>query len=197
MKRKLSKLQKAVVLIIITLRIVFPMLIPFYPLKGLIISILADWFDGGTLLVFGINFHKGKNLELYHRIDKTLDYYYQVILFAYVLLNLPTEVILPAIALFALRSVGFFLFHMTRSQIFFILFPNLFEYFILFILLLQNCNPDIDSANITTAILMSVILKIPQEYYLHSGRFQGFLDRETIRVANFIRSIFGSKKLKV
>lgn len=190
---KLQKKQKTVIFILITLRLLLPFLIFYRPLIGVIICLSLDWLDAGILYLAGIKYFKGKNLEKYHVVDKSLDMYYQTFILIYFLVNQDPYIQLPLIILYIYRFIGFTLFQITRCNVFFILFPNFFEVFALLSLILkQFFSPEL-AVWIDLLFYIAVILNMLQEILLHSGRYQNLLNKSSSKAVSTFRRIFRLK----
>jgi hypothetical protein len=77
---------------------------------------------------------------------------------------------IPAIALFAYRLVGVGLFEATEARIFLFIFPNMFENWWLYVVVVAKWWPGLVPRDWTTmAIPMGILLvpKMAQEYLLH------------------------------
>jgi hypothetical protein len=106
----------------------------------------------------------------YAQIDKWLDTYYLAIE-AIVVRRWPETLLRrTAWALFGWRLIGVVLFEMTAVRPLLVVFPNLFENFYLYVLVVRRWFPRLLPARPVTVALVLVVLLIPkefQEYVLH------------------------------
>jgi hypothetical protein len=158
-------------IIIIALRVVVPLLILRRPLAGGIIAMLLDALD--VVLVELIS--EGGMGDHYHSIDKILDLWY-LGLEAWVAWHWTARIPrLIAIGLFAWRVVGVILFELTDARWLLFAFPNLFEHWFLFVLIVWKWFPRVRLDTWRQALIWLVILYIPklgQEYLLHVAEAQ-------------------------
>lgn len=150
---------------VILLRLIIPLLIFRHPLLGGVVSVLIDAVDANIVRLMGGTFPD------YQQLDKCLDTYY---LFFELVVSLGWDHRLAkqtSVILFLYRAVGVVLFEITNTRVFLFLFPNLFEYFFLFFLLLKRRYFDSNKVNswprVVLILALLYILKFPQEYLLH------------------------------
>lgn len=158
-------------MIVITLRLVVPLLILKKPLVGVIVALLLDALDVVIVEFFG----PGGMGPHYHSIDKALDTYY-LSLAAWMALKwterLPR---ITAIVLFLYRLVGVIVFEITGWRPTMFIFPNLFENWFLFVLLRNQFFPSVrlDTwPRIAGWLVLLYIPKLVQEYILHVAQAQ-------------------------
>lgn len=153
-------------IVVILLRVIVPLIILKRPLAGGIIAMLLDAGD----VVIAELISEGGMGEHYVTIDKILDSWY-LALEAWVAWHWVERIPrLVAVALFAWRIVGVILFEITGLRWMFFVFPNLFEHWYLFVLIVWKWFPGVDLRSWKTVIFWLVILYIPklgQEYLLH------------------------------
>ena len=158
-------------IIVIALRIVVPLLILRRPLAGGLIAMLLDAFDVVIVELFG----EGGMGAHYHSIDKILDLWY-LGLEAWVAWHWTARIPrLVAIGLFAWRVVGVILFELTDLRWMLFAFPNLFEHWFLFVLIVWRWFPRVNLDSWRNVAIWLVILYIPklgQEYLLHIAEAQ-------------------------
>ena len=155
-------------LIIILIRLVVPVSIFRWPLAGGVASMLLDALDVVLIEMIGLG-----GFSNYASLDKALDMYY-----------LSFEVIVSfrwqplarwtSVALFAYRAVGFTIFEATQMRIFLLVFPNLFENFYLFYLVLMRARPQyvLIPRHLAVFLVLLLIPKLAQEYLLHFAEAQ-------------------------
>lgn len=152
-------------LIVIVLRLLLPLLVFKYRVAGSIVAVLADALD--VVAITAIN---NGEFASYHTTDKYLDMYY-LTLELFVCFSFKNTLAKNAsIFLFAWRLIGFVLFEIThvRSVLFF--FPNLFENFFLFYVVMRKyAKKDWISSkkNLFIILILLLIPKLVQEYFLH------------------------------
>lgn len=153
-------------LIVVAVRMIVPLTIFRWPLWGGVAALAADACDILILQQFGFS---GVD---YQRIDKPLDVYY----LAFEAIVAQRWAPLPrwtASALFAWRIAGFVLFEVTGARPLFLIFPNLFELFYLFVLAAMRWAPSYALTPRRIAPWLGVLLvpKLAQEYALHYARW--------------------------
>ena len=158
-------------LIVIALRLIVPLSILRWPLAGGLISLVLDAVD--VILVDAIASVLGQPGEfgpLYAQIDKWLDLWYLSLELVVARRWSETLIRRAATGLFAWRLIGVILFEITASHPLLFIFPNLFENFFLYILIVRRLAPRFEPQTGTQLALVLVVLFIPkavQEYVLH------------------------------
>lgn len=158
-------------IIVITLRLVVPLLIFRKPLEGGIASMLLDGADVMVIDAMQLGGFGGN----YHQLDKLLDMYYLSFEFIVALRWDNTWAKYPAIALFGLRMVGFVGFELTQARILLFIFPNMFENWWLYAVAVERFKPAWRPHSVQTVAIPMLILLIPkmgQEYLLHFSEAQ-------------------------
>ena len=158
-------------IVVITMRIVIPLMILKRPLAGGIIAMLLDAFDVVIVELFG----EGGMGEHYHSIDKILDLYHLTLELIVALSWVQRIPRLTAVGLYVYRLAGVILFELTQVRAVLFLFPNLFEHWFLFYLIRNRFFPNIRLDTWRQTIVWLVILYIPklgQEYLLHVAEAQ-------------------------
>ena len=153
-------------MIITALRLVVPLVILRAPLAGGIIAMLLDGADVILIELIGL----GGFGDHYHTLDKVLDSYYLAIELFVALRWKSPWARLPAIALFAYRVIGVILFELTERRIMLFLFPNLFENWWLYCVVVERFWPRLYPHSGKTVVIPLVLLLVPkmgQEYLLH------------------------------
>lgn len=158
-------------IIVIALRLIVPLLILKKPLIGGIIAMLLDGLDVVIVELFG----PGGMGDHYHNIDKLLDMYY-LSLEMWVAWHwrdrLPR---ITALVLFVYRLIGVVVFEITGWRPTMFIFPNLFEHWYLFVLIVWQFFPNYKLDTWKRVIGWLVVLYIPkigQEYLLHVAQAQ-------------------------
>lgn len=151
---------------VICLRLFIPLLIPRFPLLGVVAALLIDAadqtiFQSQTKLV----------LDGYQPYDKALDIYYLTIAYLATLRDWTNPFAIQVSRfLFYYRLFGVLLFEVTQVRPLLLIFPNTFEYFFIFYGVVSlGWNPArlTKRALLTAAGLIWVVIKLPQEYWLH------------------------------
>ncbi|MBA3275233.1 MAG: hypothetical protein H0T72_05515 [Chloroflexia bacterium] len=158
-------------LVVIGLRLIVPLLILKRPLAGGIAAMLLDATDVIIVEFFG----PGGMGAHYQNIDKGLDLWY-LGLEAYVSLSWTERIPrLISVWLFALRLVGVALFELSGWRPLLFIFPNLFENWFLFVLVIWRFFPNVRLDNWRRCLSWLAVLYIPklgQEYLLHVAEAQ-------------------------
>jgi hypothetical protein len=159
-------------IIVIALRLVVPLSIFRWPLAGGLLSMLVDAID--VILVDAIARAlavPGEFGPTYAQIDKWLDIYY-LSFEAVIIARRWSEALLrrTGLALFGWRLLGVLLFEATAIRPLLVVFPNLFENFYLYILIVRRIAPRLVPRTPAQLLVVLVLLYIPkavQEWILH------------------------------
>jgi hypothetical protein len=147
-------------------RLFLPMLIPRWPLPGILLSLVIDWIDGSIFRSF-----TNLPIEGYQAYDKALDIYYLAIAYLATLRNWSYLFAFKlGRFLFYFRLVGVLLFELTGTRALLLIFTNAFEYFFIFYEAVRvRWDPLRLSkrALVIALVLIVVFVKIPQEYIVH------------------------------
>jgi len=185
---KLSRKQKLAILVLIIVRITSPFLILKYPLWGILSCFGIDWLDFGYYLIFNIRVDRHE--KFYHKIDKFLDHYYFTFIFIYFLNNTNNIILYTASLLFFYRITGYLMYIQTDKRKYFFIFQNFFENYAVITLLLERFSIIINLKTTIISLIISIMLKVPQEAYLHFNK-KGYKDRDIVfKCVNSIRGIF-------
>jgi hypothetical protein len=158
-------------LIVIALRLVVPLTILRWPLAGGLLSLVIDALD--VALVDAIAGLLGQPPEfgpVYAQLDKYLDTYYLAL---EVIVARRWQEMVPrraAYLLFAWRLLGVVLFEITVYRPLLVVFPNLFENFFLYVLVVRRWFPRFMPRTVLQTVVVNLILLVPkeiQEYVLH------------------------------
>lgn len=159
------------VLIVLALRLGLPLTILRWPLGGGILALVVDALD--VVLVDSLAAALGEPREfgpLYAQIDKWLDTYYlalEVIVARRWIESVPRR---TAYALFGWRLLGVVLFEITASRPLLVVFPNLFENFFLYVLVVRRWFPRLMPRTLLQTVVVCAVLLVPkliQEWVLH------------------------------
>ncbi|HJP40691.1 MAG TPA: hypothetical protein QGF35_03175 [Dehalococcoidia bacterium] len=154
-------------LIIAIARIAGSLLVLRWALVGGVVAVLVDLSD-----LFMKNLLELGGVSNYQAFDKWLD---QVYLLAFLVVALrwkgPARTV--AILLYAWRMAGFFAFEATGDREILLLFPNVFEFWFLFVAAVAHLKPQFAFTNRNIGITLGVLtaLKEFQEFALHQARW--------------------------
>ncbi|MFC2023471.1 hypothetical protein ACFLT5_01900 [Chloroflexota bacterium] len=155
--------------IVAAARFLLPLTIPRYPLPGIIASLVLDAVDQTIFQQF-----PGLNLEGYQCYDKALDIYYLTIAYIATLRNWGNRFAFQVSRfLFYWRLAGVALFELTQLRPLLLIFPNTFEYFFIFYEAYRlRWDPMRMSKKfvVGAAVLIWIVIKLPQEYWIHIGQ---------------------------
>ena len=168
-------------IIIAVYRILGSLPVLFFPFPGAIFAMLIDNFDvllKGTLDEGGV--------RDYHSFDKWLDLVYMVT-FLIVALRWQGAARNIAVGLFVYRMIGVVAFEVTENRDVLIFFPNLFEFWFVFVAGVKFFRLDerwrgepryrglvpfrYEGGQLAVVFAVMLAIKPPQEYMLHVGRW--------------------------
>jgi hypothetical protein len=144
---------------------------------GGIVALLVDQSD-----LFMMNLIHLGGVTHYQPFDKYLDQVYMLTFLAVAFRweGVPRTI---AVGLYGYRMVGFLAFEMTGSRDVLLFFPNVFEFWFLFVAGLKYFKVDFDYSRTQLAVCGAVLLpaKLFQEYALHYARWlDGFTAVEAV-----------------
>lgn len=152
--------------LVVGLRLFLPLLIPRWPLPGILASLVIDWIDGSIFRSF-----TSLPLEGYQAYDKALDIYYLAVAYLATLRNWNHLFAFKVSRfLFYYRLVGVLLFEFSGIRALLLIFTNAFEYFFIFYEAVRvRWDPLRFSkrALLFALALIVVFIKIPQETIIH------------------------------
>jgi len=150
-------------------RFIVPLSIPRFPLPGILASLILDAVDQTIFQQF-----PGLDLSNYQGYDKALDIYYLSIAYISTLRNWKNQFAFQVSRfLFYWRLVGVALFELTQLRPLLLIFPNTFEYFFIFYEAYRlRWDPRWMSKKLVigAATFIWIIIKMPQEYWIHIGK---------------------------
>jgi hypothetical protein len=163
--------------IIATTRIAGSLPVLRWPFYGALVAILVDQSD-----LFMMNLIHLGGVDDYQTFDKYLDQVYIacVLIVALRWHGLDRNV---AVGLYAYRLVGFVVFELTQSRGLLLFFPNLFEFWYLFVAAKQQFDLQDKLRGRTLYLVLGALfcLKMFQEYVLHQARWlDGFTAVEAV-----------------
>lgn len=153
-------------LIVIGLRLAVPFLIFRFWLVGGITVMLLDAADVIIIDLLGL----GGFGDHYAELDKLLDSYYYIIEIVVALRWENPWMRWPAAALFVYRVIGAVLFELSDTRLFLFLFPNLFENWWLYCVVVMKWFPSAVPHSWKSTLIPLALLLVPkmgQEYLLH------------------------------
>jgi hypothetical protein len=154
-------------ILVISIRLIVPLMIFRFWLVGGIVALVLDATDVIMVDLFSLG---GFPAGGYAGIDKILDSYYYVIELIVVLAWTNRWMSVPAAILFAWRMIGAGLFEMTDDHAVLLIFPNMFENWWLYCVVVMKWFPRAVPHNWRTLLVPMLILLVPkmaQEYLLH------------------------------
>ena len=150
-------------LLIVSIRLIVPLLILRWPFWGGIAAIVADNLDVvlASLVSWG-------GVWNYHQLDKFLDSYYLTVM-AYVSLGWDAPARPVALALYAFRIIGVVLFETTGIRKLLFFFPAILEPFFLFNAARLQFFPQyvLTPARLIVWLVVVSTPKMVQEYFIH------------------------------
>lgn len=159
----------AVVFAVVAARFLLPLVIPKYPLPGILASIVVDAADQSIFQAL-----LGTSLPGYQPYDKALDVYSLSVTMLATLRNWQSR---PAVGiarfLFYVRLLGVLSFELTGWRPLLLIFPNTFEYFFIFYEIVRAWWSPVKLATralLLAAVAIWLVIKVPQEYLLHVAR---------------------------
>ena len=157
--------------IVIALRLVLPLTILRWPLAGGLLSMLIDALDVALVDALARLFGEPPEFgPIYAQLDKVLDTWYLTL--ELVVTRRWTESLLrrTALVLYVWRLIGAILFELTALHPILLVFPNLFENFYLYILIMWKLAPKLVPRTLPQLLLVLAVLFVPkaiQEWLLH------------------------------
>ncbi len=155
--------------LVIAARLLLPLLIPWYPLPGILAALALDAVDQTIFQAF-----TRLPLDFYQSYDKALDIYYLSIAYLSTLRNW-TNLFAFRVGrfLFYYRLAGVVLFELLEWRVLLFAFPNTFEYFFIWyeaFVLWRDPRSLTRHAVAGTAAVIWIVIKLPQEFWLHIAR---------------------------
>jgi hypothetical protein len=150
---------------VVLARFALPLLIPRYPLPGIIGCLLLDGFDKSIFEAFGFD------PPFYQNYDKAMDVFYLSVAYLASLRNWTNQAAVQISRfLFFFRQVGVVAFELTGLRALLLLFPNTFEYyFIAYEAIRSRWNPARFGLRFWLYVAggIWIFIKLPQEYWIH------------------------------
>jgi len=154
-------------LIIAVVRVAGSLPVLRWALAGGLLAIVVDLSD-----LFQLNLLDLGGVANYQVLDKWLDLAY-LATFAVVVLRWRGAPQTIAIALLAFRAVGFLAFEVTGNRWVLVAFPNVFEFWFLFVAAMRHYRPayELDVRRSLTWLVPLALAKEAHELVLHGGRW--------------------------
>ena len=153
--------------VIAVVRVVGSLPVLWWPFAGGVLAVLVDFSD-----LFMMNLLDLGGVRDYQTFDKWVD---QVYMIAFLLVALRWTGVsrTVAVALFAYRIVGVVVFEITAWRGILLFFPNVFEFWFLFVAATLRFKPDYVITWRRAAVWLAILLALKefQEYALHWGRW--------------------------
>jgi hypothetical protein len=154
--------------VVIAARLLVPLLIPRFPLFGILACLVLDAADQSIFQALGIP------LEGYQVYDKALDIYYLSIAYVATMRNWENPMAFQVgRVLFYLRLIGVLAFELSEQRLLLLFLPNVFEYFFIYYEIVRARR---DPLRLTRRMLMVaatilwVVVKLPHEWWIHVAR---------------------------
>jgi hypothetical protein len=155
--------------LVIAARLLTPLLIPWFPLPGVVVALLLDAVDQTLFQSFTTT-----DLSGYQGYDKALDVYYLSIAYVSTLRNWTNHFAFRLSRfLFYYRLAGVALFELSQWRLLLFLSPNTFEYFFIWyevIRLWRDPSRLRRTTLVGVAAAIWIVIKLPQEFWLHIAR---------------------------
>ena len=160
------------IILSLLIRLIVPLFTLIFPFFGYVAAMLADCF-GDASLVSLLGGYFGTN---YHLFDKALDFY-MITIAAIVSLRFIKIEKWTSINLYAIRVIGLIIFEITQLRIMLVFFPNVFEFFFVFITAAHKFKPKfkLTIKNIWIVLIILTIPKIILEILIHYLGFDKIL----------------------
>jgi hypothetical protein len=149
------------------IRVAGSLLVLRWAFAGALIAIVVDFSD-----LFWMGFLDLGGLGNYQTFDKWLDLVY-MLTFLWVANKWDGAERKIAIGLFIFRMIGFTAFEITQARPILLAFPNVFEFWFVFVALRKHYRPNYEMTRERLAKWFAIvlILKLGQEWVLHGGKY--------------------------
>ncbi|NLO27266.1 MAG: hypothetical protein GX113_03665 [Actinobacteria bacterium] len=157
-----------VVHLVVGARVLLPLVIPRYPLWGILACMILDSADQSILEAFGVVFPR------YQSYDKALDIYYLAVAYLATMRNWENLAAFQVgRVLFYLRLLGVLAFELTEARWLLFVFPNAFEaFFVYYEIVRRRGNPRLLTRNALLVVVAVIwfVLKLPHEWWVHIAK---------------------------
>ena len=158
-----------VVILVVGTRLFLPLVIPYWPLPGVLACMILDAADQTIFQQF-----PAIDLDGYQSYDKSLDIYYLAITYLSTMRNWTNAYAFRmSWFLYYYRLVGVVAFELTQVRTLLFIFPNTFEYFFTFVEAVRMRWHTSHMGKWTVIIgaaLIWIVIKLPQEYWIHIAK---------------------------
>ena len=170
--------------IILAIRLILPLTIFRWPLFGGLLAVVIDTLDVVIIELLGL----GGFGPHYQTLDKAQDLYYLGIEFLVATRWDNPWAKWPALLLFPYRLMGAVMFEITHVRVLLFVFPNLFENWWLYCVIVARFAPRYEPRSLVSTAVPLVLLLLPkmgQEYMLHYAEVKpwDWIKREILRGA--------------
>jgi hypothetical protein len=152
--------------LVVAARLLVPLLIPKFPLPGILACLIIDAADQTIFQQF-----PNLSLEGYQGYDKALDTYYLTVAYISTFRNWANRFAFQVSRfLFYWRLIGVVIFEFTHLRPLLLIFPNTFEYFFIFYeayRLLWDPARMSKKLLVGAAAVIWIVVKLPQEFWIH------------------------------
>lgn len=156
-------------ILVILIRLIVPISILRYPVRGSIISLICEICDMGMLQLLGVT-----DFSEYQRIDKALDTYMYFFQGCSMVQWENVKAKLIGVSLLFYRVVGVIAFEVTRDRSMLLVFPDVFIFYFMFYVLYKRAyhrDPFIALRPTFSILIILTAVKLCQEYLLHIIEF--------------------------
>jgi len=154
--------------LVVAARLLVPLLIPRFPLFGILVCLVLDAADQSIFQALDIP------LDGYQVYDKALDIYYLSIAYVSTMRNWENPMAFQVgRALFYLRLFGVLAFELSEQRLLLFLLPNVFEYFFIYYEIVRMRRDPLRLTRrmlIVAVTLLWFIVKLPHEWWVHVAR---------------------------
>jgi hypothetical protein len=163
--------MSAGIAIILAIRLLVPLTIIRWPLAGGLLAVLVDTLDVVIIELMGL----GGFGPHYQTLDKAQDLYYLGIEFLVAARWDNRWAKWPALVLYPYRLIGAIAFEITHVRVLLFIFPNLFENWWLYCVIVARFAPRYGPSSLESTAIPLLLLLVPkmgQEYMLHFAEVQ-------------------------
>lgn len=157
-----------VIYLVVAVRLLLPLLIPRWPLFGILACMVFDSADQSIMQAFGFN------PVWYQSHDKALDVYYLSIAYLATMRNWENVGAFQiSRVLYYLRLVGVLAFELSGARWLLFVFPNAFEaFFIYYEIVRRRGDPMLLTRNAAVIVVAVIwfLFKLPHEWWVHIAR---------------------------
>ncbi|MCE5255070.1 MAG: hypothetical protein LLG45_12855 [Actinomycetia bacterium] len=160
-----------VIYLVVAVRLLLPLLIPRWPLFGILACVVFDSADQSIMQAFGFN------PPWYQGYDKALDVYYLSVAYLATMRNWENVGAFQiSRVLYYLRLMGVLAFELSGARWLLFAFPNAFEpFFVYYEIVRRRGNPLLLTRNVIVVVVAVIwfLFKLPHEWWVHIARLDG------------------------